>query len=89
MYAYLLSQEQVELAKGAEASWERLMHIRHLKDRMISEYSRLFARSCRPELLATGKCRRLARISPGHGKEAQFRTIYAPPDFTLKVRSFM
>ena len=37
VYAYLLSQEQVELARGAEASWERLMHVRHLKDRMISE----------------------------------------------------
>lgn len=66
VYAYLLSQEQVELARGAEASWERLMHVRHLKDRM------------------TRKCRRLARISPGPGKEAQFRTLYAPPDFTLK-----
>ena len=43
MYAYLLSQEQVELARGAEASWERLMHVRHLKDRMISEDS-LFSR---------------------------------------------
>jgi len=67
VYAYLLSQEQVELAKGpGQASWERLMHVRHLKERMIR------------------KCRRLARISPGHGKEAQFRTLYAPPDFTLK-----
>jgi hypothetical protein len=37
VYAYLLSQEQVELARGAEASWERLMHVRHLKDRMTSE----------------------------------------------------
>jgi len=66
VYAYLLGQEQIELARGAEASWERLMHVRHLKDRMIR------------------KCRRLARISPGPGKEAQFRTLYAPPDFTLK-----
>jgi len=41
VYAYLLSQEQVELSKGAAASWERLMHVRHLKDRMISEHSRL------------------------------------------------
>jgi hypothetical protein len=88
VYAYLLSQEQVELAKGTEASWERLMHVRHLKDRMISEYSRLFARSFQLEPLGTGKCRRLARISPGHGKEAQFRTLYAPPDFTLKACSF-
>ena len=37
VYAYLLSQEQVELTRGSEASWERLMHVRHLKDRMISE----------------------------------------------------
>ena len=37
----------------------------------------------------TGKCRRLARISPGPGKEAQFRTLYAPPDFTLKVCLFL
>lgn len=66
VYAYLLSQEQVELARGAEASWERLMYVRHLKDRM------------------TRKCRRLARVSPGPGKDAQFRTLYAPPDFTLK-----
>jgi len=44
VYAYLLSQEQVELARGTEASWERLMHVRHLKDRMISEHSRLLAR---------------------------------------------
>lgn len=41
VFAYLLSQEQVELSKGTEASWERLMHVRHLKDRMISERSRL------------------------------------------------
>ncbi|KAF9651883.1 hypothetical protein BDM02DRAFT_3109992 [Thelephora ganbajun] len=66
VYAYLLSQEQVELAKGAEASWERLIHVRHLKDRMIR------------------KCRRLARLSLAHGKEPQYRSIYAPPDFTLK-----
>lgn len=43
VYTYLLSQEQAELAKGAEASWERLMHIRHLKDRMIREHPRFFA----------------------------------------------
>lgn len=88
VYAYLLSQEQVELAKGTEASWERLMHVRHLKDRMISEHSRLFARSFQVEPLDAGKCRRLARISPAHGKEAQFRTLYAPSDFTLKARLF-
>ena len=41
VFAYLLSQEQVELSKGADASWERLMHIRHLKDRMISEDSHI------------------------------------------------
>ena len=41
VYAYLLSQEQVELSRGAEGSWERLIHIRHLKDRMISKHSRL------------------------------------------------
>ena len=44
VYAYLLSQEQVELTKGTEASWERLMHVRHLKERMISEYLYPFAR---------------------------------------------
>lgn len=88
VYAYLLSQEQVELARGVDASWERLMHIRHLKDRMISECSRLFARSFRLEPSATGKCRRLARITT-HSKEAQFRTLYAPADFALKVRPFL
>jgi hypothetical protein len=48
VYAYLLSQEQVELTRGADASWERLMHVRHLKDRMISEpYERsLLSRVC-------------------------------------------
>jgi hypothetical protein len=87
VFAYLLSQEQVELSRGAEASWERLMHIRHLKDRMIREHSRL-SQFHQLEPSATGKCRRLARLSPAHGKEAQFRTLYAPPDFALKARSF-
>lgn len=39
VYAYLLSQEQVELSKGAAASLEHLIHVRHLKDRMISKDS--------------------------------------------------
>jgi len=89
VYAYLISQEQVELAKGAEASWERLMHVRHLKDRMISEHSCLLPPNHNLKPSVTGKCRRLARLSPIHGKEAQFRTLYAPPDFTLKARLFL
>jgi hypothetical protein len=35
VYAYLLGQEKRELSKSTDASWERVLHIRHLKDRML------------------------------------------------------
>jgi hypothetical protein len=45
VYAYLLGQEKRELQKGPDATWELLLHIRHLKDRMIRE---LIVRSLKP-----------------------------------------
>lgn len=40
VYAYLLSQEKYELERGTSASWERLLHLRHLKERLLSSCSR-------------------------------------------------
>ncbi|OCH96145.1 hypothetical protein OBBRIDRAFT_744159 [Obba rivulosa] len=69
LYNHLLSAEAAELAKGKIASWERVVEIRHLKDRMIRKCQRL-ARSSEPQ----GKPR--ARV--------MFYTVHAPPDFRLK-----
>ncbi|KAI0275104.1 hypothetical protein BC834DRAFT_927771 [Gloeopeniophorella convolvens] len=40
-YSQLLQQENAELAKGRSADWDRIVHIRHLKDRMIRKCQRL------------------------------------------------
>ncbi|EMD42063.1 hypothetical protein CERSUDRAFT_120900 [Gelatoporia subvermispora B] len=69
LYGHLLSAEAAELAKGKAASWERVVEIRHLKDRMIRKCQRL-ARSSEPQ----GKPK--ARV--------MFYTVHAPPDFRLK-----
>ena len=47
------------------------------------------ARSSQLERSAIGKCRRLARLSPAHGRELQLRSLHAPPEFTLKACSFL
>ncbi|KAG6890373.1 hypothetical protein C0992_001963 [Termitomyces sp. T32_za158] len=41
MYEQLLKLEDYELRKGASLSWERILEIRHLKDRMIRKCQRL------------------------------------------------
>jgi len=45
-------------------------------------------RSPQLEQSTIGKCRRLARLSPAHGRES-LRTLHAPPEFTLKACSFL
>lgn len=68
MYSQLLLAETSELAKHGDASWERILEIRRLKDRMIRKCGRL------SRVWGTSK--------PGSG--TLFRTVYAPADFRLK-----
>ncbi|KAG6849511.1 hypothetical protein H0H93_007865 [Arthromyces matolae] len=70
MYEQLLKLEDFELRKGSSLSWERLLEIRHLKDRMIRKCQKLG----KPSLLQPG------------GKQVglSFQTIVAPSDFRLK-----
>jgi hypothetical protein len=41
MYSQLLQHEISELERGRRADWDRILHIRHLKDRMIRKCQRL------------------------------------------------
>ena len=41
LYSQLLQHEILELARGSRADWGRIVHIRHLKDRMIRKCQRL------------------------------------------------
>ncbi|KAI0322646.1 hypothetical protein OF83DRAFT_1080077 [Amylostereum chailletii] len=41
LYAQILRHENAELAKGPNASWDRILEIRHLKDRMIRKCHRI------------------------------------------------
>ena len=41
IYSHLLKVEASELAKDRAANWERILEIRHLKDRMIRKCTRL------------------------------------------------
>lgn len=41
LYSQLLQHESSELARGRTADWDRVLHIRHLKDRMIRKCQRL------------------------------------------------
>ncbi|KAH7883546.1 hypothetical protein F5I97DRAFT_1929816 [Phlebopus sp. FC_14] len=68
IYASLLKAELNELAKHRDASWQYILEIRHLKDRMIRKCQRL-ARAYSANDSAT-------RVS--------FLTLHAPPDFRLK-----
>ncbi|TFY72861.1 hypothetical protein EVG20_g142 [Dentipellis fragilis] len=47
LYSQLLQVENSELARGREASWTRILEVRHLKDRMIRKCQRL-SRSSAP-----------------------------------------
>jgi len=68
VYSQLLLAETAELAKHKDASWERILEIRRLKDRMIRKCGRL--------------SRVWGASKPGSG--TLFRTVYAPADFRLK-----
>ncbi|KAH7925204.1 hypothetical protein BV22DRAFT_1034312 [Leucogyrophana mollusca] len=68
LYSQLLKAESSELAKAREASWERLLNIRHLKDRMIRKCQRLA----------------YAYSASRYGVTTPFVTLHAPADFRLK-----
>ncbi|KAI6162157.1 hypothetical protein EDD17DRAFT_1819415 [Pisolithus thermaeus] len=67
-YAVLLKAELNELAKKRDASWDRIVDIRRLKDRMI--------RKCQRLAQTYSGDNQAARVP--------FRTLHAPPDFRLK-----
>ncbi|KAH0838274.1 hypothetical protein J3R83DRAFT_6530 [Lanmaoa asiatica] len=68
IYALLLKAELVELEKQRDASWERILDIRHLKDRMIRKCQRLAK----------------AYSASNPGTRVPFLTLHAPPDFRVK-----
>lgn len=68
MYEQLLKFEAFELGKKSALSWERILEIRHLKDRMI--------RKCQ-KLAKAAPARK-------PGDPFTFQTIIAPPDFRVK-----
>ncbi|KDR84947.1 hypothetical protein GALMADRAFT_233423 [Galerina marginata CBS 339.88] len=72
MYEQLLKLENYELSKKPAVSWERIMEIRHLKDRMIRKCQKL-AKTTMP----------IARTS-SRGESFVFQTFVAPPDFRVK-----
>ncbi|THV07743.1 hypothetical protein K435DRAFT_772574 [Dendrothele bispora CBS 962.96] len=69
MYEQLLKLETLELGKKS-INWERVLEIRHLKDRMIRKCQKL------------SKVTPPKRV--GRGEPFTFQTIVAPPDFRLK-----
>ncbi|RXW19886.1 hypothetical protein EST38_g5988 [Candolleomyces aberdarensis] len=71
MYDYLLKLEAHELTRKASINWERLMEIRHLKDRMIRKCQRLGR--------ASAGTKKVSR-----GEPFAFQSITAPSDFRLK-----
>ncbi|KAI6047668.1 hypothetical protein EDC04DRAFT_10981 [Pisolithus marmoratus] len=68
LYAVLLKAELNELAKKRDASWDCIVDIRRLKDRMI--------RKCQRLAQAYSGTNNTARVP--------FLTLHAPPDFRLK-----
>ncbi len=72
MYEQLLKLENYELSKKANASWERLMEIRHLKDRMIRKCQKL------------SKTTMPVAKKPSRGDNFFFQTFVAPSDFRCK-----
>ncbi|KAK0478395.1 hypothetical protein IW261DRAFT_227412 [Armillaria novae-zelandiae] len=70
MYEQLLKLEVLELEKHATVSWERILEIRHLKDRMIRKCQRL-SRVIPPKRI-------------GRGDPFVFQTLITPEDFRLK-----
>jgi len=72
MYEQLLKLENYELSKKPTISWERIMEIRHLKDRMIRKCQKL-AKTAMP----------MAKKS-SRGDTFVFQTFVAPADFRCK-----
>lgn len=72
MYEQLLKLENYEVSKKPNISWERLMEIRHLKDRMIRKCQKL-AKTTTPV------SKKLSR-----GDTFSFQTFSAPSDFRCK-----
>ncbi|TRM65965.1 hypothetical protein BD626DRAFT_194837 [Schizophyllum amplum] len=70
LYAELLKAEEVELAKAPSVSWELILEIRHLKDRMVRKAQKLSP---------TPPPKRI-----GRGEAFTFQTVIAPSDFRLK-----
>ncbi|KAJ8702545.1 hypothetical protein PTI98_001252 [Pleurotus ostreatus] len=70
LYEELLKAETAELNRQPQPSWERLLEIRHLKERMI----RKCQKSC--------KAAPVKRL--GRGESFAFQTFIAPSDFRLK-----
>ncbi|KAF8846339.1 hypothetical protein BDN67DRAFT_961056 [Paxillus ammoniavirescens] len=68
IYALLFKAELAELAKQQDASWERILDIRRLKDRMIRKCQRLAK----------------TYSANNSGAHIPFLTLHAPPDFRLK-----
>lgn len=68
MYEQLLKFEAFELGKKSALSWERILEIRHLKERMIRKCQKL-AKTMTP--VRTGDL-------------PAFQTLVAPLDFRLK-----
>lgn len=72
MYEQLIKLETYELSKKPAVSWERIMEIRHLKDRMIRKCQKL-AKTAMP----------VARTS-SRSDSFVFQTFVAPQDFRVK-----
>jgi hypothetical protein len=72
MYEQLLKFENYELSKKSAISWERILEIRHLKDRMIRKCQRL-SKAIPPTT------KNLPR-----GETFAFQTFIAPSDFRVK-----
>ncbi|RPD55803.1 hypothetical protein L226DRAFT_565053 [Lentinus tigrinus ALCF2SS1-7] len=70
IYSHLLKAEVAELGKDHAANWERIVEIRHLKDRMIRKCTRLSRETTSKDKAAAHR--------------VMFQTVHAPPDFRLK-----
>ncbi|KAF8632547.1 hypothetical protein AX15_001762 [Amanita polypyramis BW_CC] len=70
MYEQLLKFEALELSRKQSISWDRIMQIRHLKDRMIRKCQRLSKSSYHKKL--------------SKGEALTFQTVMAPADFRVK-----
>ncbi|EPT03839.1 hypothetical protein FOMPIDRAFT_1035020 [Fomitopsis schrenkii] len=68
IYSHLLRAEAIELRKDRDAAWDRILQIRHLKDRMIRKCQRLAKESA----------------PAGRPTRTMFFTVHGPPDFRLK-----